>query len=147
MKRSCVPEPISSTPSWATILKRARGPLTSTHSASTVTVKPGGVAVHTTEFNVSSDEATVEEGGTVIYRRRDIEALVADLRADGHRIDVDYDTGDQPDDRHVDLPPYSDVHLKVELARYVVTSIGLIIEHGPKPPLLPLAPSATPRSS
>src|SRR5262245_24282421 len=44
MKRSCVPAPISSTPSWATSLKRARGPLTSIHSASTVTVKPIGVA-------------------------------------------------------------------------------------------------------
>src|SRR5262245_32311506 len=44
IKRSCVPAPISSTPSCATSLKRARGPLTSTHSASTVTVMPGGVA-------------------------------------------------------------------------------------------------------
>src|SRR5262245_52197311 len=44
MKRSCVPAPISSTPSWATSLKRAHGPLTSTHSASTVTVRPIGVA-------------------------------------------------------------------------------------------------------
>ena len=44
MKRSCVPAPISSTPSWARTLKRARGPLTSMHSASTVTVMPAGVA-------------------------------------------------------------------------------------------------------
>src|SRR5690242_4618257 len=44
MKRSCVPEPISSSPSWALNLNVARGPLTSMHSASTVTVIPGGVA-------------------------------------------------------------------------------------------------------
>src|SRR5262249_48717344 len=44
LQRSWVPAPISSTPSWAVSLKRARGPLTSTHSASTVTVIPGGVA-------------------------------------------------------------------------------------------------------
>lgn len=33
------------------------------------TVKPGGVAVHTTEFNISLEESTLEFGETVIYRR------------------------------------------------------------------------------
>ncbi len=40
------------------------------------TLKIGGTAVHTTEFNLSSNTDTVTEGGTVIYRKRDIEALV-----------------------------------------------------------------------
>jgi SAM-dependent methyltransferase len=38
-------------------------------------LRPGGVAVHTTEFNLSSDDATVEAGTSVIYRRRDLAAL------------------------------------------------------------------------
>ncbi|MGR4870360.1 hypothetical protein ACIPRI_16065 [Variovorax sp. LARHSF232] len=33
------------------------------------TLRPGGVAVHTTEFNVSSNEQTLEVGETVIYRK------------------------------------------------------------------------------
>ena len=54
---------------------------------------PGGVAVHTTEYLVSSNDATVEAGGTVFYRRRDIEALADRLRRAGHAIDVDYTRG------------------------------------------------------
>jgi hypothetical protein len=33
---------------------------------------PGGVAVHTTKFNVLSNNSTIEHGENVIYRRRDI---------------------------------------------------------------------------
>src|SRR6476469_2868715 len=44
MNRSWMPEPISSMPSCALTATLARGPLTSMHSASTVIVKPTGVA-------------------------------------------------------------------------------------------------------
>ena len=44
MNRSWIPAPISSMPSCALTLNLARGPLTSMHSASTVMVKPTGVA-------------------------------------------------------------------------------------------------------
>lgn len=36
------------------------------------TLKPGGIAIHTTEFNLSSDEKTITEGDSVIYRKKDI---------------------------------------------------------------------------
>jgi hypothetical protein len=91
---------------------------------------PGGVAVHTTEYLVSSGERTVEEGGTVFYRRRDIEELVTRLRRLGHEIDVDYTEGATPDDLHVDVPPYSDVHLRTELSGYVTTSLALVVTKG-----------------
>ena len=52
-------------------------------------LRPGGTAVHTTEYVVSSDTDTVEKGGTVLYRRRDIEALAEQLRAAGHEIELD----------------------------------------------------------
>jgi SAM-dependent methyltransferase len=93
-------------------------------------LKPGGVAVHTTEYLVSSNDVTVEAGGTVFYRRRDIEALVARLRKQGHDIDVDYTEGTTPEDLHVDVPPYSDVHLRTELAGYVTTSLALVVTKG-----------------
>src|SRR4249919_700494 len=35
-------------------------------------LNPGGIAVHTTEFNVASNEGTVCDGGAVIYRQRDL---------------------------------------------------------------------------
>jgi len=89
---------------------------------------PGGVAVHTTEFNVSSNERTVESGGTVLYRRRDIEALAARLRRLGYRIDLDFTEGDTSADRHVDVPPFSNIHLRTTLGEFVTTSLGLVIE-------------------
>ena len=96
-------------------------------------LKPGGLAVHTTEFNVGSNEATVSEGGTVIYRQRDIEALADDLRGRGHFVEVDYTRGAQPTDYHVDVPPYThDPHLKLHLMGFTTTSIGLVIRRGPR---------------
>jgi hypothetical protein len=98
--------------------------------ASLTCLRPGGVAVHTTEYLVSSNDATVEAGGTVFYRRRDIEEVEARLRRAGHDIDVDYTLGATPEDEHVDVPPYSDVHLRTELAGYVTTSLALIVTKG-----------------
>ena len=37
-------------------------------------LKPGGVAVHTTEFNLVSNDATVDNDGTVLFRKRDLAA-------------------------------------------------------------------------
>ena len=90
-------------------------------------LRPGGVSVHTTEFLVSSDLDTVEAGGTVFYRRRDVEALAARLRRAGHDVDVDYTQGSSPEDVHVDVPPFSDVHLRTELGGYVTTSLALVV--------------------
>lgn len=91
-------------------------------------LRPGGIAVHTTEFNCSSNDHTIERGGTVLFRRRDIEALCARLSAAGHEVTLNFNLGDQPLDKHVDVPPYSaDDHLKLQIAQYASTSFGLAI--------------------
>ena len=41
---------------------------------------------------------------------------MARLRRAGHDVDMDYTLGSTPDDVHVDVPPYTDVHLRTELA-------------------------------
>jgi hypothetical protein len=100
-------------------------------------LRPGGVAVHTTEYLVSTgvtNDATVEAGGTVFYRRRDIEDLVRRLRRAGHAIEVDYTEGATPDDLHVDVPPFTDVHLRTRLGGYVTTSLALVVTKSPSPP-------------
>lgn len=96
------------------------------------TLKPGGWAVHTTELNLSSNDDTVAEGGTVLFRRRDMDALAGRLRADGHEVvPFDYDAGDGPVDRYVDIAPYRpEPHLKLALEGYVATSFGLIVRRG-----------------
>jgi hypothetical protein len=90
-------------------------------------LRPGGVAVHTTEFNVGSDTETIDDEATVLFRRRDLEGLGRWLRRRGHRVDLDFEPGTTPDDRHVDVPPFSDVHLRTRVLAYTTTSYGLIV--------------------
>jgi SAM-dependent methyltransferase len=91
-------------------------------------LKPGGVAVHTTEYNVSSNTETISHGATVLYRRRDIENLARGLRRSGYEIEIDFSLGETPMDQHIDLPPFSNTHLRTRLDDYTISSIGLIIE-------------------
>ena len=93
------------------------------------TLKPGGWAVHTTEYNVSCDERTLDNADTVIFRRTDLEGLAADLRKEGHYIEpFDFSMGALPEDYAVDyLPHKQEPHLKLQLDEFVVTSVGLIM--------------------
>jgi hypothetical protein len=92
-------------------------------------LQPGGVAVHTTEFNLTSNTSTVTKGRTVIFRRADIEELVRRVRALGHDVEpLDLTIGEHPLDWFVDQRPYTrDKHLRKRQGRYAATSIGLII--------------------
>jgi SAM-dependent methyltransferase len=81
------------------------------------TLRPGGIALHTTEFNFLSNGETLEEGVTVLFRRSDFEDLAERLRARGCKVDpISFDVGDKPIDRYIDIPPYhfhEDVNLPV----------------------------------
>lgn len=93
------------------------------------TLKPGGWAVHTTEYNLSSNDETLEDPNCVIFRQRDIEKVIGELRAEGHYVaELDFSLGWLPFDYKVDTPPYAHLpHLRLQLANFVCTSIGLII--------------------
>ena len=96
--------------------------------ASLSTLKPGGLAVHTTEFNCSSNTETVCEGGTVLFRRRDIEEIAERLREKGHTIETLFYVGETEVDCYIDVPPYRhDRHLKLALGSFLTTSYGLIV--------------------
>lgn len=96
-------------------------------------LRPGGVGVHTTEYNVYSNDDTLTEGHTVVYRRRDIEELVRRLRRQGHKIRATFYLGVTELDQHVDKPPFTDDHLRVEVEGHVVTSYGLLVKKGGRP--------------
>ncbi|MEO5679539.1 MAG: class I SAM-dependent methyltransferase [Acidimicrobiales bacterium] len=91
------------------------------------TLRPGGVAVHTTELNVSSATDTLEAEQCVLFRRRDIEGLAAELTAAGHQIACTFHTGDHPNDRWIDRPPFTQTHLKLALGEHVTTSFGVLV--------------------
>ena len=106
------------------------------------TLRPGGLSVHTTEFNIRDDGGTVDNWSTVAFQRRHMERITARLRAQGHRVaPFDYSLGDGPLDRFVDLPPFvqdlpeniskwlgDPVHIKLAMDGLVVTCIGIAVE-------------------
>ena len=94
-------------------------------------LRPGGIAVHTTQFNLSSNVRTLESRDLSVFRRKDIERVIAQLEEEGHRAwPRNLNPGSSPVDHYVDLPPFrSEPHLKLKLGRFVSTSIGLAIQH------------------
>ncbi|MDY0116726.1 MAG: glycosyltransferase [Sulfurimonadaceae bacterium] len=95
-------------------------------------LKPGGFAVHTTEYNYSSNSETISNGPTVLFRRKDIERISRKLKSEGHEVfDMNFEGGTLVNDKFVDWPPYlneNNAHLKLVLDNYVITSIGIIIK-------------------
>jgi 2-polyprenyl-3-methyl-5-hydroxy-6-metoxy-1,4-benzoquinol methylase len=106
------------------------------------TLHPGGLAVHTTEFNIRDDGPTIDNWPSVAFQRKHIERITAKLRAQGHKIvPFDYSLGDGPLDRFVDLPPFhhdlpehigkwlgEPNHIKLAMDGLVVTCIGIAVE-------------------
>jgi hypothetical protein len=107
-------------------------------------LRPGGFAVHTFDFNFGSDEETIETGGAVLFRRRDVEALAHALELRGHEVTpLDFDLGALTLDRFVDTPPFAvesteilqnqwrdwtqRAHLKALISGHLTTSFGLIV--------------------
>jgi SAM-dependent methyltransferase len=105
------------------------------------TLKPGGVAVHTTEFNFLYEHETLTKGATVLFLRRHFEELHRRLREAGHEVEpLDFDVGDKPLDKFIDVPPFpighrahlfrlwpDSYHIKVACEGFPTTCYGLII--------------------
>ncbi|HLM74137.1 MAG TPA: methyltransferase domain-containing protein [Polyangiaceae bacterium] len=98
-------------------------------------LKPGGVAVHTTEYNLTSNDATPASGATVLFRRRDIEELGNRLRDRGFELlPLNLHPGGDRLDHHVDVPPYKlSPHLRLMISRHAATSLGILIRRGSRP--------------
>ncbi|MHB8693156.1 MAG: methyltransferase domain-containing protein [Solirubrobacteraceae bacterium] len=96
---------------------------------SIATLAPGGIAVHTTEFNLSSNDATVESGPTVIYRECDLMRVKDRLEASGHQVAAfDLSPGDGLLDQYVDVPPYADEPcLRFLYSSYTLTSVAIVV--------------------
>lgn len=95
------------------------------------TLRPGGIAVHTTEFNLDSNDETLETPALSLFRRCDIEAFLSRMAAAGHRPwPLNLHPGAGELDSHIDLPPYALPHLKLLCSRVTTTSLGIVIEKG-----------------
>lgn len=99
-------------------------------------LRPGGVSIHTTEFNLTNEE-TVDNWQTVLFQQKHFALLAEELKAEGYQmLPLDADPGDAFLDRFVDLPPYDwesimklqePAHLKVAIDGFPSTCVGIII--------------------
>lgn len=106
------------------------------------TIKPGGIAVHTTEFNIENAGPTIDNWPSVLFQQRHIEALADRLRAKGHHVaPLDFDPGSKVLDRFIDLPPWghdanvqlgtwldAPHHLKVATDGFIATCLGIVVK-------------------
>lgn len=107
------------------------------------TLRSGGVAIHTTEFNFMNDDQTIDDWPTVLFQKQHFCELAERLRRQGHKVaSLDFDVGDKPLDRFIDLPPYEwnwspyqrDIwkseshHLKVSIDGFACTCFGIFIQ-------------------
>ena len=95
-------------------------------------LKPGGIAVHTTEYTFTKNY-TVKEGSTVFYRKKDILSMAERLLAEGHDIQLNLYKGNRFLDWYNDIPPHRDKnHVKLLVSKQskfiITTSIGLLIK-------------------
>ncbi len=105
-------------------------------------LKPGGIAVHTTEMNLETEGETVDHWGTVLFQPRHFAELSRRLAEDGHELlALDLDPGTGLLDRFIDVPPYdfqphpamtfpAAPHLRLTVDGFPVTSVGLIVRAG-----------------
>jgi hypothetical protein len=94
-------------------------------------LEPGGVAVHTTELELTLRDETADYGHLAVYRVEDLERLAETVRDFGYEMETNwYVSLDTPADRWVALPPYphdDPAHLRLLIGDSVSTSVGLLV--------------------
>lgn len=110
-------------------------------------LKPGGISVHTTEFNLLSNNITIDNlPDFCIYTRPIIENLKKEIedKYDADVLGIDFEPGAGQFDKYIDMPPfpndlipgtdigYKDAfpnhpHIKLLISGFPITCIGIII--------------------
>lgn len=110
-------------------------------------LKPGGIAIHTTEYNYLSDNKTIDNWPTVLFLRKHFEELAAELSRKGHRVlGPDFTLGNGVLDKFIDLPPYAvgegwlsreqwaeenqAAHLRLSVDGFPCTCFGIVVQKG-----------------
>ncbi len=109
--------------------------------------KPGGIAIHTIEYNYLSEEHTRETTDTVLFLSKHFELLADRLRKSDHELlGPDFSVGQGLLDSFIDVLPYANelngwlineqtphmnsqfpAHLKLSVSGYASTCFGMVI--------------------
>jgi 2-polyprenyl-3-methyl-5-hydroxy-6-metoxy-1,4-benzoquinol methylase len=94
-------------------------------------LKPNGVAIHTTELNLLSNDKTIDQGPVVIYRKKDFVSLVENLTKQGCDIKATFNPGTTLKNEHIYMRPCDGPHIWVynPHLKCVMTSVGVIIKN------------------
>ena len=93
-------------------------------------LKPGGVSVHTTEFNLSED-VNVDLPNSAVFSKTFFEDMRNDVISMGHYFaPFDFRLGSHPDEDYIFKFENTEPHFKVLIADNISTSIGFIIVKG-----------------
>lgn len=99
-------------------------------------LKPGGVAIHTTEFNLYSNTETLEDGMSIIYRRKDLEEIQEWCEQNGHKMELSFKRTRMEGDEYVDVSPDISLdckyHLNLMIGPFASTSFGIVIQKSEK---------------
>ena len=95
-------------------------------------LNPDGIAVHTTEFNLTSNENTYSEVDCYVFRRVDIDLLDKELKMNGLNMKkIIFNVGSHPYNYHIDISSTkastSDLHLRNLIGDFACTSMGIVI--------------------
>lgn len=94
-------------------------------------LRPGGTAVHTTEYNLTSDRYTMDNDDICFYRKRDLVDLVGRLRTEGHQIELTLCRENTVENNDVDRTPFNyELTMNAQYGVHVITSVGLVIRKG-----------------
>lgn len=94
---------------------------------------PGGVAVHTTELELTDREESADYGNCAVYRREDLLEVGERLRAEGFDIEVNpWVSLDTPQERWVSQSLVRNdghdlAHLRLQIGDSISTSFGLVV--------------------
>lgn len=99
---------------------------------------PGGIAVHTTEVNLISNDQTADSGETVLFRPRDLLQLSAKLSKSGLILESPtFAFGNTAMDHRINLSPtFGNDFSKILVNGYFATQIVLIVRKKNEPALL-----------
>ena len=103
-------------------------------------LKPGGIAIHTTEFNYTKEDETIDNWPTVLFRKKDFMELAERLELKGYSLPpISFNVGSTPIDWFIDVPPYPynseyydqnlhPPHLKVTIDGFPATCFGITVQ-------------------